>query len=167
LRLFAPPEPKESSVYDSLRAPLIVLELIALGAILALIDDPVTRVALGLIVGLLLAYSALNTGQPVEVEHGPEGYDDRRQDHLFRHWVNVLLKKIREYHTVRDGMEGDGVTAAVGQLRMKEVEKQIQGLLSQITESAKPTSAKKGRGALVKEAPPKKIRTYGETARPL
>ncbi len=60
-------------MYDSLRAPLIVLELIALGAILALIDDPVTRVALGLIVGLLLAYSALNSGKPVEVEQGPEG----------------------------------------------------------------------------------------------
>ncbi len=125
-------------MYDSLRAPLIVLELIALGAILALIDD----------------------------EQGPEGYDDRRQDHLFRHWVNVLLKKIREYHTVCEGMEGDGVTAAVGHLRMKEVEKQIQDLLNQVTESAKPTTAKKGRGALVKEVPPKKIRTYGETARP-
>jgi hypothetical protein len=154
-------------VYDSLRAPLIVLELIALGAILALIDDPVTRVALGLIIGLLLAYSALNTGQPVEAEQGPEGYDDRRQDHLFRHWVNVLLKKIREYHSVCEGMEGDGVTAAVGHLRMKEVEKQIQDLLNQITESAKPTTAKKGRKQLVQEAPPKKIRTHGETARPL
>ena len=153
-------------MYDSLRAPLIVLELIALGAILALIDDPVTRVALGLIVGLLLAYSALNTGQPVKVKQGPVGYDDRRQDHLFRHWVNVLLKKIREYHTVCEGMDGDGVTAAVGQLRMKEVEKQIQDLLTQVTESAKPTNAKKGRSPLVQEAPPKKIRTYGETARP-
>jgi hypothetical protein len=101
------------------------------------------------------------------VEQGPEGYDDRRHDHLFRHWVNVLLKKIREYHTVCDGMEGDGVTAAVGHLRMKEVEKQIQDLLNQVTESARPTNSKKGRGALVKEAPAKKIRTYGETARPL
>jgi hypothetical protein len=154
-------------VYDSLRAPLIVLELIALGAILALIDDPVTRVALGLIIGLLLAYSALNTGQPVEAEQGPEGYDDRRHDHLFRHWVNVLLKTIPEYHSVCEGMEGDGVTAAVGHLRMKEVEKQIQDLLNQITESAKPTTAKKGRKPLVQEAPPKKIRTHGETARPL
>ena len=128
---------------DNMRGPLIVAEVIALGAILAFIDDTLTRVALGLLVGLLLARSALIAGRDEVEEGAPPGLDDRRQDHLFRHWVNVLLKKVREFHTVCQGVATGGVNMAVGQLRIHDIEKEIQELMSQVTESAKPEDMKK------------------------
>lgn len=126
-----------------MRGPLIVVEIVALGAILAFVEDAVVRVALGLVVGVLLARAALISGRSEEAEGPPSGLDDRRQDHLFRHWVNVLLKKVREFHTVCQGVATGGVNMAVGQLRIHEIEKEIQELLSQVTDSAKPEDIKK------------------------
>lgn len=128
---------------ESMRGPLIVVEIVALGAILAFVDDTVVRVALGLLVGLLLARGALLTGKTQEEDGPPAGLDDRRQDHLFRHWINVLLKKVREFHTVCQGVATGGVNMAVGQLRIHEIEKEIQELLTQVTESAKPNEIKR------------------------
>ena len=151
---------------DSLRAPLVVVELIALAVILAVVSDPIPRVAFGLVVGLLLAYSALKPGRTYDEERAPQGYDDLRHDHLFRHWVNVLLKKIREFHTVAEGVNSGGMNAAIGQMRLTEVERDMQDLLSQVTESVKPTSMKKSRRALLtRQAKP--VETYGKTSAPL
>ena len=130
---------------SSLRAPLIVLELAALAAILALVDEPAPRVALGLLVGLLLARNALFSGKPANETGTPTGFDDRRHDHLFRHWVNVLLKKVREFHTVCQGVASGGVNMAVGQLRINEIEKEISDLIAQVTDSAMPSDVKKDR----------------------
>ena len=155
---------------DSLRAPLVVIELIALAVILAVVSDPVPRIAFGLVVGLLLAYGALKPARPYEEEGAPEGYDDRRHDHLYRHWVNVLLKKIREFHTVAEGVNSGGMNSAIGQMRLTDVERDIQDLLSQVTESAKPTSMKKGRRTLSADQAKHVAtyeETYGETSAPL
>lgn len=130
---------------DSLRGPLIVLEVVALGVVLALVDDTLVRVVIGLVIALLLARSALTAGREPGVEGPPTGLDERRQDHLFRHWVNVLLKKIREFHTVCQGVSSGGVNLAVGQLRIHEIEKEISELMGQVTESAKPSDMKRGR----------------------
>ncbi|UCC73354.1 MAG: hypothetical protein JSV86_01965 [Gemmatimonadota bacterium] len=129
---------------DSLRGPLIVLEVIALGVVLALVDDTLARVALGLLIALLLARGAITAGRVTEGDGPPAGLSDRRQDHLFRHWVNVLLKKIREFHTVCQGVSSGGVNLAVGQLRIHEIEREIQDLMAQVTESAKPSEMKRG-----------------------
>ncbi len=110
---------------DTFRGPLIVLEVVALGFVLALVDDTLARVALGLLIALLLARGALMGGREAGVEGPPAGLSDRRQDHLFRHWVNILLKKIREFHTVCHGISSGGVNLAVGQLRIHEIEKEI------------------------------------------
>ena len=125
------------------RGPLVVLEVAALGVILALVDDALVRVALGLMIALLLARSALAGGGEVG-ERPPSGLDDRRQDHLFRHWVNVLLKKVREFHVVCQGVASGGVNMAVGQLRIHEIEREINDLMNQVTESAKPSEMRKG-----------------------
>lgn len=129
---------------DNLRGPLIVLEVVALGVVLALVDDTLVRVVIGLVIALLLARSALTAGRETVAEGPPSGLDDRRQDHLFRHWVNVLLKKIREFHTVCQGVSSGGVNLAVGQLRIHEIEKEISELMGQVTESAKPSDLKRG-----------------------
>jgi hypothetical protein len=130
---------------NSMRGPLIVLEIVALGVILAFVDDTPLRVALGLLVGLLLARSALRTEKAPLAVGPPEGLHDRRQDHLFRHWINILLKKIREFHTVCQGVASGGVNIAVGQLRIHEIEREIGELMKQVTESAKPAEVKRGR----------------------
>lgn len=145
-----------------MRGPLIVLEVVALGVVLAVVEDPLPRVALGLLIGLLLARNALVAGKEGEAEGPPPGLDDRRQDHLFRHWVNVMLKKVREFHTVCQGVATGGVNMAVGQLRIHDIEKEIQELLTQVTESAKPDEIKK-RGRRSKGGtPPKGPEVFGE-----
>jgi hypothetical protein len=151
---------------DSLRAPLVVIELITLAVILAVVSDPIPRVAFGLVVGLLLAYSALKPARPYDEEGAPEGYDDRRHDHLYRHWVNVLLKKIREFHTVAEGVNSGGMNSAIGQMRLSDVERDIQDLLSQVTESAKPTNMRKGRRA-ASAIRAKSVETVGGTSAPV
>jgi hypothetical protein len=128
---------------NSLRAPLIVAEVIALGVILAIVEDTLPRVVLGLVIALLLARSALVNEMPDLGERPPTGLDERRHDHLYRHWVNVLLKKVREFHMVCQGVATGGVNMAVGQLRIQEIEREIQDLMSQVTESAKPTELKR------------------------
>jgi len=148
---------------SSLRAPLIVLELAALAAILALVDEPAPRVALGLLVGLLLARNALFSGKPANETGTPTGFDDRRHDHLFRHWVNVLLKKVREFHTVCQGVASGGVNMAVGQLRINEIEKEISDLIAQVTDSAMPSDVKKDRRTRSStKKPSKPTQAYGE-----
>jgi hypothetical protein len=151
---------------SSLRAPLIVLELAALTAILALVDDVMPRVALGLLVGVLLARNALIAGGGAAAEGAPEGYGDRRHDHLFRHWVNVLLKKIREFHTVCQGVAEGGVNMAVGQLRISEIEREIRELIDQVTESAKPEPLRRALRARGTSSPDKRSETYGESVPP-
>jgi hypothetical protein len=135
--------------------------------ILALVDDTLTRVALGLVVALLLARSALTGDKAIADDRPPLGLDERRQDHLFRHWMNVLLKKVREFHTVCQGVASGGVNLAVGQLRIHEIEKEIRDLMAQVTESAKPSKMRKG-GRPTGTARPeqKKPETYGEPAEP-
>ncbi len=152
---------------ESLRGPLVVIEVVALGAILALVEDTLPRVALGLLIGLLLARNALTPPRGAATEGAPEGYDERRHDHLFRHWVNVLLKRVREFHTVCQGVASGGVNLAVGQLRINEIEREIRDLLAQVTEAAKPAEVKKGRRSQGTGGP-KKTRTpgYGESQEP-
>lgn len=147
---------------ESLRVPLVVAKIIALAAILAFVDDPVPRVALGLVVGLLLAWNSLSPRKAGDTSRAPAGYDDRRQDHLFRHWVNILLKKIREFHTVCQGVSDGGVNVAVGQLRISEIEKEIRELLSQVTDSAMPGDMRKERRARGPAKSRKRIEAYGE-----
>ncbi len=147
----------------SSRAPLVVLELAALAAILALVDDTIPRVALGLLVGLLLARNALSSEKPIDDAGGSSGFDDRRHDHLFRHWVNVLLKKIREFHAVCQGVASGGVNMAVGQLRINEIEKEISELIAQVTDSAMPPDVKKERRSRSPtKKPSKPPQAYGE-----
>jgi hypothetical protein len=151
------------SMDGGLRAPLIVVELAVLAAILAFIDEPIPRVALGLVVGLLLAWSALTAGKISGVAGAPEGYDDRRTDHLFRHWINVLLKRIREFHAICQGVTSGGVNFAVGQLRINEIEKEIRDLLAQVTENAMPADMRKERRARPPAKSRKKMEAYGES----
>lgn len=148
---------------SSLRVPLIVLELAALAAILALVEQPVPRVALGLLVGLLLARGSLVAGRASGADGAPPGFGDRRHDHLFRHWVNVLLKKVREFHTVCQGVANGGVNMAVGQLRINEIEKEISELIAQVTESAIPVDLKKERRSKrTSKKPGRESEAYGE-----
>lgn len=159
-------EKGEAEVEEGLRGPLIVAEVAALGAILALVEDTVARVALGLMVGLLLARSALTPIARGKAEGPPEGLDDRRHDHLFRHWVNTLIKKIREFHAVCQGMRERSVNVSVAQLRVREIEKDLHSLMDQVADSAKPEPLRQA--ARRRGAPGgfgKKTESYGEDAK--
>ncbi len=144
------------------RLPLIIVEVAVLVLILAVVEETLPRVLLGLMVGLLLARSALMP-EITTAAAAPEGLDERRHDHLFRHWVDVLLKKIREFHTVCQGVQHGGVNVAVGQLRLREIEKEIVDLMDQVTDSAKPSDVKRvERSGGENRASRRRVETYGE-----
>jgi hypothetical protein len=142
---------------ETLRGPLVVLELAALVMILGLVEDVPLRVGLGLLVGLLLARAALMNRETAR--RGSAAPGDRRSDHLYRHWINAMLKKVRELHMVCQGVRSGGVNVAVGELRIAELEKEIRDLLNQVTESAKPREMKGAR-------PTRRWRTRERSARP-
>ncbi len=52
-------------------------------------------------------------------------------------------------------MASGGVNLAVGQLRIHEIEKEIQDLMNQVTESAKPSDMKRGWRGRKRPAEPK------------
>lgn len=135
---------------ESLRGPLVVVELAALVTILAIVDDVLLRISLGLLVGLLLARAALTRPAgdlPRPAAHVPS---DRRSDFLYRHWIDLLLKRMRKLHSVCQSVRSGAVSAAVGRLRIAEQEKEIQELLKQVTESAKPPEIQRRRPRLGK-----------------
>ena len=126
---------------SSLRGPLIVLEIAALGAILALVEDTFVRVAMGLVVGALLARSAL----PVAAaqQGPPTGLPERRQDHLFRHWLTALVKKAREFHIICQGIKTGQVNLSMGQLKVQQIQSELEKLLNQMTDTSKPDQLKR------------------------
>lgn len=133
---------KERSYLDSsLRGPLVLVEVVALGAILAMVENTVVRVLLGLTVALLLARAAI--AEPGPPNGPPTGLPERRQDHLFRHWLNTLIKKAREFHTVCQGVKDEKVNLAVGQLKIQQIEQELQKLLTQMADTVKPTQIKR------------------------
>ena len=119
------------------RLPLVIAEIVALGVVLAAIPDVVARVALGLLTALLLARTAW-TPAARRRQGPPEGIPERRSDHLFRHWVNVLVRKIREFHAVCQAVSAERVNPSVGETRIQELEREVQELLAEVTDLAKP-----------------------------
>ena len=150
---------------ESLRGPIIVLEVTALGVILALVDNTPIRVALGLLIAIMLARSALVAGKRRH-DQVPASTYERRQDHLFRHWVDVLLKRIREFHTICHSMHEDKANLTIAQMKLREIEADLQNLLSQVADSAKPTELRRqGRRFGTSSTPSKKDEAYGEAPR--
>lgn len=145
---------------DSLSAPLVVAEVMVLGVILAFVDHTLLRVSLGLIVAILLARAALAREEGFGAEL-PGGLQERRHDHVFRYWVDILLKKIREFHSVCDRVSKGGVNAAVGELRIHQIEAEIQGLVHRVTDAARPEAIGKPHGGEAGER--KKPEVYGES----
>lgn len=150
---------------ESLRGPIIVVEITALGLILALVENTAARVTFGLLLALLLARAALVSR---ETPRGgpPSGLDERRHDHLFRHWVNVLLKRIREFHTICESIREEKANLTIAQMKLREIEGELQTLLSQVTDTAKPSDLRRqARRTGGTAAPSRRDEAYGETPR--
>lgn len=133
------------------RLPLLIVELLALGLTLALIPDAGARVVLGLLLGILISRTAWSGAG--RAEGPPEGLPDRRADHLFRHWLNVLIKKIREFHAVCQAIREERVNPAVGEMRIREIETQLRDLVAEVTELAKPPRLRRRRSRRAPRTP--------------
>lgn len=148
---------------ESLRGPIVVAEVAALGVILAVVENTMVRVALGLIMALLLARAALASKKPDEGGRPPTGYDERRHDHLFRHWVDALLKRIREFHTICDSVREEKANITIAQMKLREIEAELLKLLNQVTDTAKPSQLRQyARRVSAGGSPTRKDEAYGE-----
>lgn len=145
---------------DSFRAPLVVAEVMVLALILAFVDHNLLRVSLGLVVAILLARAALAREESFAPAL-PGGPHERRRDHVFRHWVSALLKKIRELHAVCDSVSGGGVNVAAGELRIHQLEAEIESLVQRVTDTARPDVIGEGRGGDAAER--RNPEVYGES----
>lgn len=130
---------------DYFQPPVVVAEVMLLGLILALVDHTLLRVSLGLIVAILLARTALARHEGIPAGEPGDLYE-RRRDHLFRHSVDSLLKKLREFHAVCQSVSAGNVKVAAGELRIDQIEGEIQALVGRVTDTARPDATKKARG---------------------
>jgi hypothetical protein len=146
---------------------LIAAELIALGVILVAIPGAGARLALGLIVAAVLVRTAWIPGGATKGP--PEGLPDRRGDHLFRHWLDVLIKKVREFHTVCEAVREERVNSAVGEMRVREIETELRELMAEITDLAKPPRMRRGSKPRPADVPVRRRRgepPYGKSVSP-
>lgn len=116
---------------------LLTFEIVALGLVLAMVPEPGARTVMGVLLAVLIARTVW-TPASAGVQGPPEGLPERRGDHLFRHWLNVLIKKIREFHAVCQAVREERVNPGVGQVRIREIERELQELISEVTDLAKP-----------------------------
>lgn len=111
---------------------IVVIEVVALVLIVALIDDPLLRVALAIGPGLLLAQRALDVQK--------EGGDDvieQRSDAVVRNYVDELLRRIRQFYSACHLLRSDQITSDVAQERVVEIEADLNRMLADIMGASK------------------------------
>ena len=111
---------------------IVAIEVTALVLIVALIDDPLLRVALSIGPGLLLAQRALDVQK--------EGGDDvieQRSDAVVRNYVDELLRRIRQFYSACHLLRSDQITSDVAQERVVEIEADLNRMLADIMSASK------------------------------
>lgn len=125
---------------------LVIAEVVALAFILAVVEHMPTRVGLGLAVGLLLAFHAWPPRLKKLGKGPPKGLPQAREDHPFRYRVEILLKKLREFHAACRAVREGRVTLAIAERRIEQIETETQELLEQVTDSTWPPELRKKEG---------------------
>ena len=115
---------------------IVVIEITALVLIVALIDDPLLRVALAVGPGLLLTQGALD----VQKEERDD-VDERRSDPAVRNHVDELLRRIRQFYSACHLLRSDQITSDAAQERVVEIEADLNRILADIMNASKGENA--------------------------
>ena len=115
------------------RVFIIVLSIVALSAILGLVEDLIPRMALGAVVMGFLTWSAYTSAsQPGLAAGPPSGLRERRRNHTLRRRVDEFLRGVRRLDGIaRDTREGF-VTQETAEKALSEIDRGLHELARQI-----------------------------------
>ncbi len=113
-------------------AMVIAQFALLLGAV-TFVDQPLVRMGLGFVIGLLLVQRALGLAAP---KHAGEALPDRRQDHAVRDAVSRLLVKIREFYSACHLFQSGQISPAEAKERTSRIEKDLNKLLAEVTQTS-------------------------------
>lgn len=118
------------------RLTIIVLSVLALSAVLGLVNDPLPRVFLGALVIGFLMWSFGGSVETVAPIGPPPGDRKPRTNYALRHRVDEFLKNVRRLHAIGlDSVEGR-VPKPTGERALEEIERVMHGLVGEIRQTA-------------------------------
>lgn len=115
------------------RVFIAALSVLALSAILGLVDQPMPRVVLGALIMGFLTWSAYTSApQPQKPLRPPLGFPERRKAHTLRLRVAEFLRGIRRLHAIARDVAAGHVSKETGEKAFDEIERQLHGLIRQM-----------------------------------
>lgn len=116
---------------------IVALSVVALSAILVLVDDPIHRVVLGgLLMGFLTWAASTSASRPGASLGPPPGVRERRRAHMLRRSLEQFLRDVRRLDAIaRDVIQKPGPNGKADE-RMEELEKRLHNLITEISELA-------------------------------
>ncbi len=117
----------------SSRLLIVVLSILALSAILGLVDNVLHRIIFGALVMGFLTWSAYTSAtQPTKTVGPPPGIRERRKSHTLRHRVNEFLRDIRRLDAIAKDISQGHVSQDTGDKALDEIEKRLHELVKQM-----------------------------------
>jgi hypothetical protein len=117
------------------RITIIVLSILALSAVLGLVNDPLPRVFLGVLVIGFLIWSAGRSVETVTTVGPPPGAR-KRTNHALRHRVDEFLKNVRRLHAIGLDSAAGHVPKPTGERAFEEIERVLHNLVGEIRQTA-------------------------------
>ena len=115
------------------RLLIVILSILALSAILGLVENPIHRIILGaLIIGFLTWSAYTSASQPTKTSGPPPGIRERRKSHTLRHRVNEFLRDIRRLDAIAKDVSQGHVSKETGDKALEEIEKRLHEVVKQI-----------------------------------
>lgn len=119
------------------RVFIVLLSILALSAILGLVEELIPRMVLGALVMGFLTWSAYTSASQPNGEMGPPpGVRERRRNHTLRRRVDEFLRNVRRMDGIaRDTLQGH-VSKDTGQRAITEIDRGLHDLARQIRQLA-------------------------------
>lgn len=118
---------------DKSDVTLVVTQFVLLLGVVAFVDQPLVRVGLGFVIGLLLLQRALGL---TASKHEGDRLSDGRQDHTTRDGISRLLEKIREFYTVCHLLQSEQISPAEARERTARIERELNQLLAEVVRTS-------------------------------
>lgn len=122
-----------ASRHDRLRLFIVGLSIVALSAILVLVEGIIPRILLGAVAMAFLTWSACTWGRQPRAQLGlPSGLRERRSKHVLRHRVNEFLRSVRRLDRIARGASEGNVTTGTAEDAISEIYRSLDDLTRQI-----------------------------------
>lgn len=116
-----------------LRLFLVAVSIVALGAVVGLVQGVIPRMLLTGVAVAALTGSAYTAGLRSRARFGiPRGLPDRRNKHVLRHRVNEFVRSVRELDRIARGTSEGSVSSAAAEEAISEIYRSLDELTRQI-----------------------------------